>query len=206
MEVPDREQTEYELAAAILLLWTLLDGDKNAFAIAPALFHELFTTHVRPIVVRLYGRARAALADQFGHSYQSQPSQADPSRQTVTLPGLGRTIDQYERELYDRFENRRQSQRQREAEGEEPSPYTEADAMASGVTDTTQLHSRGEIDAARDVEQVNGQRIVAVWRTEPGACPICEPLEGSTMWARVFPNGPPGHPNCRCHLEWRPLI
>lgn len=90
-------------------------------------------------------------------------------------------------------------------EPEEPAPlYTEADAERTAVTSVTDANSQGEMDAARDVESRAGTRLVAIWRAEPGACPQCAPLNGTTQ--RVWVDPPPKHPNCRCSLEWRPLI
>lgn len=51
-----------------------------------------------------------------------------------------------------------------------------------------------------------GDNLVPVWHTEKDerVCPICSPLDRQRFeaWAERFPNGPPAHPNCRCHLEY----
>lgn len=42
--------------------------------------------------------------------------------------------------------------------------------------------------------------IRSVWTAEPGACEICAFLNGSEI-ENLFDDGPPAHPNCRCHVE-----
>lgn len=42
--------------------------------------------------------------------------------------------------------------------------------------------------------------IVSVWTSEPGACEICQFLNGSVI-TNLFDDGPPAHPRCRCRLE-----
>lgn len=45
-----------------------------------------------------------------------------------------------------------------------------------------------------------------IWMTEEDArvCPICGPLHGSRrrVWGRIFPDGPPAHPRCRCEIVY----
>lgn len=95
-------------------------------------------------------------------------------------------------------------------EPEEPDEpeYTEADAGRYSVTTITEATSQGEHDAARDVEANVGKRLVPYWRAQAGACKICAPLNDQPrrVWVRVYPNGPPGHPNCACSLYWRELL
>ena len=49
--------------------------------------------------------------------------------------------------------------------------------------------------------------LVAIWQTleDERVCPICSPFNGrkADQWADQFPNGPPGHPNCRCFLIYK---
>lgn len=35
-------------------------------------------------------------------------------------------------------------------------------------------------------------------------CPICQPLDGRqrSAWTRLFPDGPPAHPFCRCWIQY----
>lgn len=96
-----------------------------------------------------------------------------------------------------------------EPEIEEQEPlYTEADAHRTAITSVTDAASLGEMDAARDVESRAGVRLVPIWRAEPDACDICANFDGKgrSVWGREFPDGPTAHCNCRCSLEWRPLI
>jgi hypothetical protein len=216
MEAPDRDEREYELAAAILLLWLLMDTVWDTGA-AWSVFREGFNQHVRPILTRIYGVARTSLAQQFGHQYQVTTA---PSGNTVVqIPNLNRTIDQYERELFDTLQNRHTTQTQKQAERDravevEPevehppvAVFDEADAERISVTTVTEVNSQGEMDGAKDVETRVGTRLVGIWTTEPGACKVCAPLDGTIVgWSKEFPNGPPAHPRCRCSLQWRPFV
>lgn len=71
-------------------------------------------------------------------------------------------------------------------------------------TRTTQGISAAQGSAASDVGRHYGLAIDVAWRTkrDTGVCPVCEPLDGrpSIEWVDKFPNGPPGHPRCRCRL------
>jgi hypothetical protein len=81
------------------------------------------------------------------------------------------------------------------------------DTKREAITTITETQTNGETDGARKVEQ-QGTPLIAVWRTEPGACEICAELEGTypQYWKQVAFNGPPVHPNCRCRLSWEPYV
>lgn len=80
---------------------------------------------------------------------------------------------------------------------------TRADMVAA--TEITGATSAGE-KIAQDAVKMLGLKLEAIWKTEPGACPLCVPLNGKPEgeWRRVFPLGPPVHVNCRCSLVYRP--
>lgn len=227
MEVPDRQDKENELAAALLLLWMLLkdSGWSVIYGSIPGrlLFQKLFGEHVRPIFVRIYGAARSALGGAFGVQYSTTPDG------TMRLPGLDDAVRRYEHEVYDSFARRMRKRedweshrenwdRQGIPEEERPKTitdregrqvterdidYDEEDAGSAGVSWTTDAHSHGEIDGSSDLGQ-RGIYLDAIWMTEPGACQYCEPMDGLSRdeWSRVHPDGPKVHPNCRCWLKW----
>ena len=72
------------------------------------------------------------------------------------------------------------------------------DLEREAIDAVTSANTDAEIDAAKKIEASGQGRFTAIWRTEPGACPICEPLEGTppSVWQTVAPNGPGLHPNC----------
>lgn len=76
---------------------------------------------------------------------------------------------------------------------------------ASTVTDWV---SQTEIFTGNEIEDTHKIKLEAFWMTEPGACPICEPLDNTPRaeWSRKFPKGPKAHPNCRCWLDWREVL
>lgn len=214
MEAPDREEREYELAAAILLLWLLMDSAWDTGS-AWAVFRNGFNQHVRPILTRIYGVARYSVAEQFGNPY---PVVTAPSGQaTVQIPNLNRTIDRYAVDLFKTLWNRWTGQKQAEREQEQqerinpeevrPVPeFGQSDADRISVTTTTQIHTNGEMDAVSDIEASGEFVITGILRTEPGACKICEPYDGRSDWNIQFPKGTPFHPNCRCHIDWRVTV
>lgn len=85
-----------------------------------------------------------------------------------------------------------------------PKTWAEREA-ASTITDWV---SEIEMTTGRAVESTHGIELIAYWKTEPGACPICEPLDGLPMsaWSKTFPKGPKAHPNCRCWLDWSEVL
>ena len=72
------------------------------------------------------------------------------------------------------------------------------DVEREAVDAVTSANTDAETDAAKRIEASGQGRFTAIWRTEPGACPKCEPLEGTppSVWKTVAPNGPGLHPNC----------
>lgn len=72
------------------------------------------------------------------------------------------------------------------------------DLEREAIDAVTGAQTDAEIDAAKKIEASGQGRFTAIWRTEPGACPICAPLEGTppSVWKTVAPNGPGVHPNC----------
>lgn len=205
MEAEDREDEEYYLAAALLLLWADFGEDSLLGTNGWQIFRTRFYERISPILFRIYGKARTKLADEFGYKYPSRTN--DDGSTTTTVPGMRNRVEETAREIFERFRGRQQENKNRQQSGEEPNSFNESDANRDSATTITETQSRGEIDASNDVESRTGVRLVAVWRTEPGACPICAPLEGTTReWRARFPEGPPGHKNCRCHLEWRRFI
>lgn len=72
------------------------------------------------------------------------------------------------------------------------------DVEREAVDAVTSANTDAETDAAKRIESSGQGRFTAIWRTEPGACPKCEPLEGTppSVWRTVAPDGPGLHPNC----------
>lgn len=72
-----------------------------------------------------------------------------------------------------------------------------------GITETTAAGGAGGEWA---VDQAGGTSDGDLWVTEKDArvCPICSPLHRKprTTWGDKFPLGPPGHPRCRCWIEY----
>jgi hypothetical protein len=76
-------------------------------------------------------------------------------------------------------------------------------AATIAVTETTVATSAG---GERGVASSVGLQEFDLWytRQDDRVCPICGPLHAAkrSLWSLRFPNGPPGHPNCRCYIEY----
>lgn len=83
--------------------------------------------------------------------------------------------------------------------------FSEARAQSVAITETTEAVSQGEHYGAAELAAL-AILLIPVWVTEEDdlVCPICNPLnrERQNVWQGLFPTGPPGHVNCRCHLQW----
>jgi hypothetical protein len=81
---------------------------------------------------------------------------------------------------------------------------TRAESIA--ITELTSANTAGERRAAADYAARHQIHVEATWHTEEDSkvCPVCRPLDGTTddVWRQKMPNGPPGHPRCRCWLTW----
>ena len=79
-----------------------------------------------------------------------------------------------------------------------------ADTIAT--TEVTRAITAGEMGFAQSARIMAGLHLDPIWRCDMVPCEeFCAPLEGKgvDVWSLTFPKGPPGHPNCRCWLEWR---
>lgn len=230
VDVPDRKKKEQQLATAILLLWIALESAGWGLVYGSAqgriMFGRLFAQHVKPVFARIYGSARAALADYYGRGYKTTQG---PDGAVIEVPGLDDVLRRYEQEVYESFRKRREKKedwdRHKEdwdragiPEDERPRSikdrhgrqinegdaiFDEQDAETAGVSWTTDAHSHGEVDAAEELRAA-GIELDAMWMIEPGACPVCEELAGmlKAEWSQWYPDGPTVHPNCRCWLKW----
>jgi hypothetical protein len=72
------------------------------------------------------------------------------------------------------------------------------------TTETTRAYSAATNETQKLVNE-SGLPMHRIWITEADelVCDICGPLHLKTEdeWANRFPDGPPGHVNCRCHTE-----
>lgn len=78
-------------------------------------------------------------------------------------------------------------------------------AEGIAITEVTRAFQAGIEGAVKAFEAQHGVRVEKFWQTKRDAkvCPICGPLDGQpkVVWGLLFPDGPPAHPFCRCHLK-----
>lgn len=80
--------------------------------------------------------------------------------------------------------------------------FGEGRAEGIGVTETTAAGSAG---GESGIGNTVGVSTKDLWIIEDqNACPICKPLNLTprSNWERFFPQGPPAHPICRCHVRY----
>ena len=93
--------------------------------------------------------------------------------------------------------------------------FSRGRARLIAQTETTAAYSRGELTAAREIEQM-GFDYEKEWQTayDDLVCPICRPLQGEKVQG-VMSNfdtdagsikGPPAHPGCRCWVNTMPVM
>jgi len=79
-------------------------------------------------------------------------------------------------------------------------------AKMIAITETTRAASQSTA-SYKDYLAQRGVNMTRVWNTDADelVCPICVPLNGKTEdeWSAEFPDGPPGHVNCRCDTSLR---
>ena len=82
-------------------------------------------------------------------------------------------------------------------------PFTDSRAERIAATETTNAAVDG---AELGAVLTDGLSAKDTWftRNDDRVCPICGPLHAKkrTVWGAEFPNGPPAHPNCRCHVDY----
>lgn len=203
----EEELDEQDLARALLLLWVLMDPIDLRSSAGRRQFDRLFDQHVGPTAQRVYDRARGQTLSELGSSTQ-RPSSA----------GVMQLAD----DVYRDFQGRQASIRDAEQTSTaiaavRPVPAQPAelptiplyDAMGAerdGITANTMLITAGTVNARDTAAADSGKRYATIWLTEPGACDVCAPLDGTThLWRTLFPNGPPAHPRCRCRTELREI-
>jgi len=231
MEAENREETERQLAIALILLWMTLDsrGWTGHTYKERLEFASLFKRDVYPIYAEIYGRGRATLAESLGKPYEVV-TLPDGSKR-VMIPRMDAAVMQHERAIFDSFAKRKERQelweehkRRWERAGNDPADlpktitdrygkrfneshtlFDDVDAESIAITEVTATHSQAEMDAVQDVRR-SGVRVDGQWVTERDerVCPVCGPLDGKWEkdWRPKFPNGSPAHFACRCYLRW----
>jgi hypothetical protein len=88
--------------------------------------------------------------------------------------------------------------------------YGPVRAQMIAVTETSRAYSESTNHYQRQLDS-QGIKLQRVWVTSADEiameCPICWPKNQrpESEWAEEFPSGPPGHVNCRCHTNLRPV-
>jgi hypothetical protein len=228
-DVPNREPTEDELEAILALIWREWSSEEDPADLTAEKLQELLRANAIEPLWAVWVTANLNLVEEYGvkqnesnlaaafllffnnwsrdlsdrwstrvSNYREEwTRQQQPAPTTTTvIPTIGQPLPVLD------------------APPKPPlPPWREArevvvqpnDTRREAITVVTETQTDGETDAARKVEQ-QGTPLIAIWRTEPGACEICAPLEGTypQFWRQVSIGGPPVHPRCRCRLEWVP--
>lgn len=221
MDVTNRAELEEELQAALASAWEEWTRTNDPSSLDVDSLVELLKENCLETLQRIWTTGNRDLMGEFGEWTDEQ----------VAAIAFMLFFQSWSRDVAQRWETRvRQWESQQAAPAvEKPKPLlpiltdaapapekppqtwvearetilAEHDFARVAVTSITEAHSDAEHDAVRQV-QSGGTILIGIWRTEPGACDFCAPLEGKrpSVWRPKAPNGPPVHPSCRCWLEW----
>jgi len=194
----ERSQDEEELAALLLLVWaTFSAGTWTTSTFTARDFRALLANNGAE---RLIDRIVAAARTRFETETGVVPQQASSVQQTAIRE---RYLDRLAGRLAEKQANLPPIVN-KTALPDSPVvpglPIADHESTTEAVTSVTEIVSLAELEMANRALQP----VEAFWITEPVACPICYPLHGTSRstWSIKFADGPPAHPNCRCHLEW----
>lgn len=222
-EVPDRDERERRIAAALLLLfedqydfgddsqtdWPIVSAGIGS--IAWPMFESRLRQALTPELQGIYTDSAEQLARQQGIEIPSDRLSQEASDWATRYGGT----------LAREMAGNTQSEIRRVTELERNGAITAEEASERisrqfspqradiiGVTETTRAGTAGEFKAVREFKAQTGITLIAIWRTSGAGnvCPICEDLEGTVEdWQEEYPSGPPAHPGCNCNLEYEPM-
>ena len=209
-ELKNRDKDEQEIAAILLLMFASEDMDFWLSGFKPPQYFQSKLAETS-LDDRLRSMSRRA-QDQMLRELRREILRAPLAER------MGRMAEFYEAEIAVRLARRhadwlqnheaemRQLERDRRAGRAvvEPEPPTFDDiypktwAEREAASTVTDWVSQTEILTGDTIEDTHGIALEAFWMTEPGACPICEPLnrQPRAEWSKKFPKGPKAHPNC----------
>jgi hypothetical protein len=221
VDVTNRAEIEEELQAALAQTWQEWSSTNDPGSMDVDSLVDLLKTRCMEILRRVWITGNADLMREFGEWTDEQ----------VAAIAFMLFFQSWARNTAERWETRvRDWQSEQAAPAtEKPKPLLEVITGASetpvkppeswgearetiladydftrvAVTSVTETHSDAENDAVRQI-QSGGTILIGIWRTEPGACDFCAPLEGTrpSVWRAKAPNGAPVHEHCRCWIEW----
>jgi hypothetical protein len=219
-ELKDREKDEKALLAMLLLLFATEDMSFWASGYqSPQWFDaRLQRLQLDSRFMDISRRAQDAMLDELGYEVNRGPLDAR-MRQLAAFyrHELSYRMARHHAKWIDVLEAARRQNAAARRRGEkieeirDPVPediYPVHAAKREAVSSVTDFVSLTEITTGGLIENTHGVKLEAIWRTEPGACPICEPLNGASraVWSKQFPKGPKAHAQCKCHLSWHEVL
>lgn len=194
---------EDELLAVYVIVFLMMasDGLQNGTVLAQSLGRAWVSAHARGLATAMTTNMRRELASGtppesvFGDTRVSVLAATEVTR-AISRAELDARRSNAAAEGKQKPAMRRDSPDVRPVEPVEPDEaQVPAEPATAGASDGGSL---------LDV----GDGLTALWITERDdrVCPICRPLNKRPArdWDTLFPQGPPAHPNCRCHLEYVP--
>jgi hypothetical protein len=218
-ELLDRDRDEQRLALMLLMLF---ESEPMSFWQSGFLSPEVFSRKIRELGLQnnlmdmsirarnrmladlnaeidaiAFNRRMAAVSEQYRFELATRLSYRHQE-----------WLRQQAAERNDRARRRREGEFIQEPRLTPRAIYSETDAAREAATSVTGWVSRSEMEIRDTIGEQGGIILTAFWNTEPGACPVCEPLhkKPEEVWRTKFRNGPPAHPNCRCWLQWREVL
>lgn len=199
-DLPNRQQHEDDLTAAIMLLFRRQESALRSGAALSVDPPEAVSAALYATVMESGGN----LANQYG----------------VPIEGLSSRAKQWAMSYADVL-SRQITETTEDMRAAHDGPITTAVVAAwmvilasraenIAITETTRAATLGEQVAGGWIEELTGEKLIGVWYTEDDeqVCDICGPLHGTDhfVYDDVNEDGPPAHPRCRCWLEWEGAV
>lgn len=197
-DLPDRSKREEELAVAILSALRATQGDWSRGLDSQALRRSV-QDDVAAVLLRSFEGSSEVTAEQLGIAV-GDVTRAGMGFSGVMAAGIAGNIGLSIQRTFSGLDLNTSRAALVDAVLASPRWATMA------ATEVTRAATAGSEYVANAWVTLRGMAVATVWRTSADAkvCPFCAPLDGLTkeVFSRFAGDGPPGHPNCRCYLDY----
>lgn len=197
-DLPDRTKREEELAAVIRSALQQTQGDWSR-GLDSQVLRRTVQDDVAAVLLRSFEGSAEVTADQLGIAV-GDVSRAGMGFSGIMAAGIAGGIGLSVQRTFSGLDLNTSRTALVDA------VLTSKRWSTMAATEVTRAATAGSEYVANAWVTLRGMAVATVWRTSNDAkvCPICAPLDGlaKEVFARFGFDGPPGHPNCRCWLDY----